>query len=214
MPAAAARVLLATGGIAFLAVITATGWTLAHGITGTHPAAGAHARTTQAPSRASATGLAPVTHAPADMQVLKPVSAVSFDPYGDGQGENNQLAYLAIDGNPATAWHTEWYASASFGGVKPGTGLLLDMGRTVTISAVRLLLGSTPGADFQVRVGAMASSLTDLSSVAHASDAGGQVSLNLTRPARGRYVLIWFTQLPPATSGTFQASVYNVSLEG
>ena len=80
---------------------------------------------------------------------------MSFDPYGDGQGENNQLAYLAIDGNPATAWHTEWYASASFGNLKPGTGLLLDMGRTVTITTVRLLLGSQPGADFQVRVGAV-----------------------------------------------------------
>ena len=65
-----------------------------------------------------------------------------------------------------------------------------------------------------MRVGAVASSLTDLHPVAYASDAGGQVSLHLTRPARGRYVLIWFTQLPPATSGTFQASVYNVSLEG
>ena len=73
---------------------------------------------------------------------------MSFDPYGDGQGENNQLAYLAIDGNPATAWHTEWYASASFGGLKPGTGLLLDMGRTVTISTVRVLLGSHAGRRF------------------------------------------------------------------
>ena len=123
---------------------------------------------------------------------------MSFDPYGDGLGENNQLAYLAIDGNPATAWHTEWYSSASFGGLKPGTGLLLDMGRTVTISTVRLLLGDLPGADFQVSVGAVASSLTVLPSVARASDAGGQVSLHLTSPARGRYVLIWFTQLPPA----------------
>jgi hypothetical protein len=42
------------------------------------------------------------------------------------------------------------------------------------------------------------------------------VSLDLTNPARGRYVLIWFTRLPPAdaSSGTFQASVSNVSLEG
>ena len=132
-------------------------------MTGTHPAADAHARIAEAPARASATGRVPViTHARADAQVLKPVSAVSFDPYGDGLGGNNQLAYLAIDGNPATAWHTEWYASASFGNLKPGTGLLLDMGRTVTISTIRLLLGSLPGANFQVRVGAVASSLTDL----------------------------------------------------
>ena len=216
MRTAAARALLATGGIALLAVIAATGWTLTHHVTGTNSAA-EHTPGPPRPRRdAGATGSAPViTNRSERAQALKPVSAVSFDPYGNGLGENNQLAYLAIDGNPATAWHTEWYASASFDGLTPGTGLLLDMGRTVTISTVRVLLGRLPGADFQVRVGAVAS-LTDLHSVAYASDAGGQVSLHLTNPARGRYVLIWFTQLPPAdgSSGTFQASVYNVSLEG
>ena len=216
MPAAAARVLLATGCIALLAVTAATGWTVTHHVAGTHPAADAPARTTEVPPPADATEGAPaITHRRERALVLKPVSAVSFDPYGDGLGENNQLAHLAIDGNPATAWHTEWYASASFGGLKLGTGLLLDMGRTVTISTVRVVLGRLSGADFQVRVGA-AVSLADLPSVAHASDAGGQVSLDLANPARGRYVLIWFAQLPPAdsSSGTFQASVYNVSLEG
>jgi hypothetical protein len=82
----------------------------------------------------------------------------------------------------------------------------------VTITSVQVLLGKIPGADFQVRVGA-AASLTDLPSFAHASDAGGQVSLHFARPAQGRYVLIWFTQLPPGTSGTFQASICNISLE-
>ena len=210
----AARVLLATAGIALLAVIAATGRTLAHDLIGTHTATAGHARSTEAPTRPGAAEPAPViTNRGERIQVLKPVRAVSFDPYGDGQGQNNQLAYLAIDANPATAWHTEWYASASFGDLEPGTGLLIDVGRTVTISTVRLLLGSVPGADFQVRVGEVPS-LTDLPAVAHASDVGGQVSLHLARPARGRYVLIWFTQLPPATSGTFQASVYNVGLEG
>ncbi len=215
MPAAAPRAALAAGGIALLVVIVATGWTLEHHLTRTQPAADAHARITEAPAQPSASGGAPViTPRRERTQVLKPVSAVSFDPYGDGLGENNQLAHLAIDSNPATAWHTESYADADFGNLKPGTGLLLDMGRTVTINTVRILLGRLPGADFQVRVGAVASSLTDLHSVVHASDAGGQISLTLTRPARGRYVLIWFTRLPPDTSGTFQASVYNVSLEG
>lgn len=215
MPAAARRAALAACGVALLAVIAAAGWTMEHHPTRTHPAADAHARITGASALPNASAGAPViTHPRERTQVLKPVSAASFDPYGDGLGENNQLAYLAIDGNPATAWHTEWYASADFENIKPGTGLLLDMGRTVTISSIRILLGEMPGADFQVRVGAVAWSLTDLHSVARASDAGGQVSVRLSRPARGRYVLIWFTQLPPAASGTFQASVHSVSLEG
>lgn len=211
MPPAGSRALLAAGGIALLA---AASWTLVHHSTRTNPGADAHARITGAPTQPSAGAGAPViTHLRERTQVLKPVRAASFDPYGNGLGENNQLARLAIDGNPVTAWHTDFYASPSFENLKPGTGLLLDMGRTVTISTVRVLLGSPPGADLQVRVGAVAS-LTDLPPVAQVSDAGGQVSLHLTSPARGRYVLIWFTQLPPAVSSTFQASVYNVSLEG
>jgi O-antigen/teichoic acid export membrane protein len=214
MPAGAARVLLATGGIALLAITAATGWAVAHHVIGTHPAADAHGRATEASAPPSASAPA-ITHRRERALLLKPVSAVSFDPYGDGLGENNQLAHLAIDGNPTTAWHTDWYTSASFGNLKLGTGLLLDMGRTVTISTVRVLLGRLPGADFQVRAGDVAS-LAGLHSVVSASAAGGQVSLDLTNPARGRYVLIWFTQLPPAdaSSGTFQASVRNVSLEG
>ena len=153
------RLLLAAGGLA-LAVI-AVGWVLAHGPARTQHPVGAPA----------AAARSPVTHPRDPARALKPLSAVSFDPYGDGLGENSQLAHLAIDGNPATAWHTQWYASASFGDLKPGTGLLLDMGRTVTISTVRVLLGTTPGADFQLRAGATASSLTGLHPVAHASDA-------------------------------------------
>jgi O-antigen/teichoic acid export membrane protein len=214
VPTAVARALLGTGGIALLAVVSATGWTLAHHLSGTHPAANAQARTTEAPTHASAVKGAPVIERPRKRTyVLKPISAVSYDPDGNGLGENSQLSYLAIDDNPATAWRTDWYTTPSFGGLKLGTGLLLDMGRTVTISTVQVLLDRRPGADFEVRVGA---SLTGMRSIAEASDAGGQVSLDLATPARGRFVLIWFTQLPAADapSGTFQASVYNVSLEG
>ena len=32
--------------------------------------------------------------------------------------------------------------------------------------------------------------------------------------AGGRYVLVWFTRLPTDTSGTFQAQVSNVALQG
>ena len=195
-PAATAKVLRATGAVALLAVIAAGGWVLAHEAAATHGTA-----TTHAPATATA-------------RLPAPVSAVSFDPYGDGQGDNNRLAPLAIDADPATAWRPDWYTSARFGNLKPGTGLLLDMGRKVTVTGARLTLGSAPGADFQLRVGAAATSLADLPRVASSAGAGGHVHLRLTKPAQGRYVLIWFTRLPPDTSGTFQVSVYDVSLEG
>lgn len=144
---------------------------------------------------------------------LSPASATSFGVRGAGQGDDSAQAYLAIDGDPATAWHTDWYTTARFGNLYPGSGLLLDMGRAVTITALRLRLGRADGASFQVRIGHLPT-LAALASVAEAADEGGVVSLRLAASARGRYVLLWFTSLPPDASGTFQASVYNVWLRG
>ena len=143
---------------------------------------------------------------------LAPVNAVAFGASGPDQGDNPQLASLAIDHNPATAWQTDWYTTARFGNLYPGTGLLLDMGGTVTVTAARITLGSSPGAGFQVRVGATPS-LADLPPAARARSASGTVRLQFTTPVRGRYVLIWFTRLPADSAGTFQASVHNVELD-
>ena len=146
-------------------------------------------------------------------RLLTPARARAFGPYGSGRGDNPQRARLAIDGTPATAWHTDWYTTARFGNLYPGTGLLVDMGRPVTITAAQITLGKARGARFQLRVGA-APALQDLPPVARAASAGGLVRLRLSTPAHGRYVLIWFTRLPPDLAGTFQASVHNLRLEG
>jgi hypothetical protein len=146
----------------------------------------------------------------APAQALSPVSAEAFGPGGAAQGDNPQLAPLAISGG---AWQTDWYSSASFGNMQDGTGLLLDMGKTVTITKAQLTLGSSPGADLQLRVG-NTPTLAALPPVAGASNAGGVLQLSLTKPVTGRYVLIWFTGLPPDPSGTYQATVSDVRLQG
>jgi hypothetical protein len=155
----------------------------------------------------------PATPASVRVATLTPASAAAFGLSGVGQGDNTDLAHLAIDANRATAWHTDWYRSAHFGSLYPGTGLLLDMGRRVTITAARIGLGQVHGADLQLRIG-VAPTLADLSPVSHAVNAGGVVHLRLVTPAHGRYVLIWFTSLPPDPAGTFQASVYSIRLRG
>jgi hypothetical protein len=144
---------------------------------------------------------------------LAPVSAAAFGVSGAGQGDNPQLAPLAIDRSRTTAWNTDWYTSARFGNLYPGTGLLIDMGRPVTITSAQIWLGSAPGASFQLRVGS-SPALADLEPAARAAGASGLVRLQLTTPARGRYVLIWFTRLPVNSNGNFEASVYNVRVEG
>ena len=168
-----------------------------------------HARPNPA-TRTSQAAVAPSAAPAVPAQTLTPVHASAFGP---GGGDNPQLAHLAIGGHRAAGWHTDWYTSARFGNLYPGTGLLLDMGRPVTVTAARITLGSARGASLQVRIGAKPA-LTDMPPAAHVSGTGGMVRLRLTTPAHGRYVLVWFTRLPADPAGTFQALVYNVSLEG
>jgi Helix-turn-helix domain len=156
---------------------------------------------------------APATPAPApSLDNLQPAGVTSFGASGH-PGDHPQDAPLAVDGNPTTAWQTSWYTSARFGNLYPGTGLLLDMGHQVTVDKVRVKLGAAPGAHFQIRVGS-AANLAGLPVVARSAGPGGVIRLPLASPAHGRYVMVWFTQLPQDAAGTFQVSVFNVAVRG
>ncbi len=104
-------------------------------------------------------------------------------------------------------------ATAAFGSLKPGTGLLLDMGWPVTITSAQIMLGAITGADFQLRAGGEPV-LADLRPVARATDAGGVVTTRPAGPVKARYLLLWFTRLLPDSSGTFEAIIYDVRLHG
>ncbi len=138
-----------------------------------------HASAAPAAAASTAPPTAPAPRPAVTAQTLVPVSAIAFGMGGTGQGDNPQDAQLAIDGDTATGWSTDWYTTAQFGNLYPGTGLLLDMGRPVTITTARIILGSAPGADLELRVGS-APALADLPPVAHAANAGGVVSLRLS----------------------------------
>jgi cytoskeletal protein RodZ len=150
---------------------------------------------------------------PVAARVLTPASVAAFGPVGTADGDNPQIATLAISGNATTPWYTDWYSTPDFSGLKQGTGLLVDMGRTVTIASVRLSLGAGHGASFELRAGATPV-LASLRQVATSTGASGTVTLSLSTPVHARYLLIWFTTLPPDTSGTYQASIYDVTVQG
>jgi hypothetical protein len=204
-----------------VAVVALLGYYLFSGPSarGTSPAAGPGSSGPSRPGPSSPAPSSPASSPAASqpptvpVQALAPASAVAFGPGGVSQGDNPQRAALAIDGGPATFWHTNWYTTARFGGLKGGTGLLLDMGKPVVITSAQITLGSAAGASLQLRVGNVPA-LADLRPVASASDAGGVLRLQPGHPARARYLLIWFTRLPPDPAGTFQASISGIRLKG
>ena len=78
--------------------------------------------------------------------VLTPVNATASDNAAQARG--------AFATNPANAWNTQFYLNNPvFGGLKSGTGLLLDMGKSVTLSSVQLTFGPTAGTNLTIEIG-------------------------------------------------------------
>jgi hypothetical protein len=167
---------------------------------------------TPAPIATTAVTATPKATVTPRAQTLVPVSAVAFGPQGTADGDNPQIAARVLT-DPAMGWVSQWYATPSFGDLKQGTGLLLDLGRTVTVTTVTLTLGSPPGTALELRLGA-APDLSALPVVTTATASRDQLSLPLASPAKARYVLLWFTRLPPDDAGTYQLFVHQVAIKG
>ncbi len=170
------------------------------------------------PSQQAASG---GTHSPttgpsaAAAAILAPQRARGFD-------EPSTHAGLAIDGKPATRWQTQFYLNNPvFGGLKSGSGLLLDMGKEIQLSSITVELGPTPGADVAIKVGNDGSrtqaSMASFTTVAQATDLSGTHTFAARPAAKGRYVLIWFTRLPPQANGPknhYEAEIFNIIVKG
>lgn len=163
-------------------------------------------------SASSSASVSP-TATPVTAQALTVASVAAFGPAGTGSGDNPQIAARAVAGSRAAPWYSQWYATPFFSSLKTGTGLLVDMGHTVTVSSVRVWLVARSGASLQLRAGAKPVPKW-LPTVASAADTGGAVQFRLSTPVHVRYLLIWFTKLPPDNAGHYQASVYKIGVQG
>jgi hypothetical protein len=164
----------------------------------------AHPRASVAhPAAAKAGGATTGTARP-----LAAVKVIAWGPTGAGNAQHPEQVARAIDASMTTAWQTREYRTAEF----PGAGLVLDMGKTVTVTGIRLKLTSGD-ASFFIRVGSRAVPGT-LTRVASRTRSGGDLTITLAKPAQGRYVELWITRLPRDPTGSYQESVYSMRVTG
>lgn len=158
---------------------------------------------------ATATGGSGPSEQPVAKPVQVPLAADQvriIDPKGD-RGEEIQGVGATVDGDPDTAWKTDHYRSSPhFGKLKPGMGVLIDLGSTKQVSSVKVEM-LWPGATVDLRSGTInppstsdgdAKVLSEYTVVgAEKTDAGSTVVFNgPTDPVR--YLMVWISKLPPA----------------
>ncbi|HUR75839.1 MAG TPA: protein kinase family protein [Sporichthya sp.] len=155
----------------------------------------------------------------APLVALKVVAAEDFDPPPQGNNsENPNQVRLAIDGRPGTAWHTVAYNSVAFGGLKPGVGLVLDLGGPETVRQVKLRLPDE-GANVEIRTAVVTATqppdaLSSYPVSASVTGAGREETLRFAFAAKTRFVLIWITGLPPGPGPTYRGGISEVTVSG
>jgi serine/threonine-protein kinase len=109
----------------------------------------------------------------------------------------NEVGY-AIDGNPNTAWQTDYYYSGSL--EKPGVGLYVDMKPGVVAREIRIVTQS-PGWRVQIYASNTLPNpdlFTGWTLVGSAPSVGSSQDIPLsTAGMRYLYYLVWITKLPP-----------------
>lgn len=158
--------------------------------------------------------------------VLQIKGVTGFDPLtspkNDPGNENTQYARYAIDKDLHSSWQSQYYATANFGGLKSGSGLILDMGHPVKATSVTVIFGSTPGAHVELLVGSSAvrsaANLASMSPVESATSPMGPTpyTFSVAKPRAGQFLVIWFTKLPrkPGSNKWFMAEIFNVVVKG
>jgi hypothetical protein len=149
------------------------------------------------------------------------VLAQGFDALNpnDSGDENTSQAHNILSGN-SEGWATQQYYTQYFGNLKAGTGLILDLGKPVKVSSITVTFGTVAGANVQIKVGSSdarsASNLNSMTTVASHNDVSGSTTFTVQRPVDGRYLVIWFTKLPPMTSGgnRYMAQIFGVAIHG
>jgi hypothetical protein len=144
------------------------------------------------------------------------ISGVSdFDPLGD-KTENPDTVSHVDDGDPTTTWQTStYYHNPALGGLKPGVGVLLDLGRVRDPRSVTLRLKGQPTALKVYAAPADATraptALDQLQRVGGSDRAPERTTIDLGKDTRTRYLLVWLTRLPSVPGG-YRGEIAEISV--
>lgn len=144
---------------------------------------------------------------------LEVITAVDFDPEADrGDGEENpQQVGNVLDGDLATTWRTRTYLNrANLGGLKPGVGLVLDLGEVRAVGAVTIRLVGR-GTELELRAADTLGNRGSDYDLIHATDGASQLrTIRLSEPLPTRYLLVWLTSLPRVGQDEYRGEIAEI----
>ncbi|MFF9806812.1 protein kinase family protein [Streptomyces coeruleorubidus] len=146
----------------------------------------------------------------------KPITisgARDFDPFSD-QTEKPSDIGKAYDNSTATYWQTDFYLSADFGRLKPGVGIILDLGKTQQVGKVTVTFVGDTSVELRSASADAGSEPTSFDAYTKVAEGTGTtVELKPGKSLKSRYLLVWLTDLPiQADDGKWRGRVADIKV--
>lgn len=143
-----------------------------------------------------------------------PLQNVSVVDFSDQPADPSTNVANVISG-ASPSWHTDHYRfSSDFGGLKPGVGLLFNLGGPQTVRSVTI---ATPNPGFTVELRTAQTGASDLASTTRVG--GGRVgspetTLRTTGAGPATFLLVWITDLAPSQTnyGQYEATIRKITM--
>ncbi|MFE9391059.1 hypothetical protein [Streptomyces sp. NPDC006784] len=151
------------------------------------------------------------------VQTGKPIKiqeVQDFDPESSDGREKPERAGDAVDGDPGTYWLTDKYLGhPTFGNLKSGAGLILDLGNTRQVSQLKVDFIGKTSASFLAAPKSVTNTPSSLGSFSKVTNgSGAHLTLKAKKPIKTRYVLLWLTKLPATDGGDYRGRVTEVQV--
>jgi len=135
-----------------------------------------------------------------------------FDPFGDGSEKPTDIK-KAYDNDISSYWQTDFYQGANFGNLKPGLGIILDLGKVQDVGKVTVTFKGNTSVELRAASSDASSRPTTFDAYTKVAEGSGTgVPLKPDKAVKSRYLLIWLTKLPLTEEGTYRGRVADIKV--
>ncbi|UXY28668.1 protein kinase family protein [Streptomyces sp. HUAS TT20] len=138
--------------------------------------------------------------------------ARDFDPFSD-QTEKPADIGKVYDSSTTSYWQTDFYLSPKFGNLKPGVGVILDLGKVQQVGKVTVTFVGQTSVELRAAGADAGSEPTSFDAYTKTADGSGTtVVLQPGKSLKTRYLLVWLTKLPADNEGHWRGRVADIKV--
>ncbi|MFJ7421801.1 serine/threonine protein kinase [Streptomyces uncialis] len=133
--------------------------------------------------------------------------------YPDGKPQHAADAGLTYDGDSSTYWRSySFRGGPTLAPFKQGVGLVYDLGSEKAVASASIGLSyagdRTTGSLYAADSVSSSTPLTSMKKLATATTQGQELKIDVDKPVKTRYVVVWLTDLPYASGDQFSGAGY------